>query len=224
MTQQASPVARRGAMFVVSSPSGAGKSTLCRKLIAADPHIAMSVSLTTRPPRPSEVDGVDYHFVSKDNFEVLRDSGDLLEWAAVFDNYYGTPRAEIEQRLAGGNDVLFDIDWQGAVQLAARCPGDVVRIFIMPPSFATLAQRLRDRGQDADQVIAKRLAGAAAEIARWPLYDYVIVNDELEASFRTLQGIVAAERARRDRQPGLTAFVDGLLDAARTLDRRQDST
>jgi len=204
-------------MLVLSSPSGAGKTTLARRLLEADAAIALSVSLTTRAPRPGEVDGRDYHFVSRAELEARRDQGDLLEWAEVHGNLYGTPRSRVEADLTAGRDVLFDIDWQGARQLAAASPADVVRIFILPPSGRALAERLRRRAQDPPEVVARRLAGAPREIAHWSDYDYVIVNDDVERSVSGLVAIVAAERLRRTRQTGLGLLADGIIAELRQL-------
>ena len=199
---------RRGLLLVLSSPSGAGKTTLARRLLAAEPDaIRMSVSVTTRKPRPGEVDGRDYRFIDKAEFTNLRDGGRLLEWAEVFDNFYGTERAQVESAIEAGRDVLFDIDWQGARQLAETMQRDLVRIFILPPSGKALEERLHARNEDAPEVVAKRMAKAADEISHWPEYDYVIVNHDVEASFAQLMAIVAAERLRRERQTGLNAFV-----------------
>lgn len=199
--------ARRGLMLVVSSPSGAGKTTLSRLLLAADPAISLSVSVTTRAPRQGEVDGRDYHFVDTARFEQLKADGALLEWARVHANLYGTPQADVVERLAAGRDVLFDIDWQGADQLAAKAPGDVVRVFILPPSMAVLRERLERRAQDDAAVVARRLAGATAEIAHWRDYDYVLVNVDVETCLAELRAVLAAERLRRGRRPGLATFV-----------------
>ena len=202
---------RRGLLFVLSSPSGAGKTTLSRQLLADDPMISMSVSVTTRAPRPGEIDGRDYHFRSVAAFEAMRDGGQLLEWAKVHDNLYGTPADAVMHQLTLGRDVLFDIDWQGAQQLTQKAPADVVRVFILPPSAATLRQRLEKRAQDKAEVVARRLAGAASEIAHWAEYDYVLVNADLATCQAHLRAILAAERLRRTRQPALGALVDGLL-------------
>ncbi len=201
------PLARRGLLYVLSSPSGAGKTTLSRELLAADAGISMSVSVTTRRPRPGEVDGRDYHFVDDRRFTEMRDSGGLLEWARVFDHHYGTPRAWVEAAVAAGRDVLFDIDWQGAQQLSEKLPGDVVRVFLLPPSGAVLEQRLRNRNQDPPEVVARRMAAASAEISHWAEYDYVVVNDDIATSVAGLRAILAAERLRRARLSGLMAFV-----------------
>jgi guanylate kinase len=200
-------IKRRGLLLVLSSPSGAGKTTLARRLVALDRGISMSVSVTTRKPRPGEEDGRDYHFIDEAVFARMRDRGELLEWARVFDNFYGTPRAPVEKAIADGHDVLFDIDWQGAQQLSEKLKHDVVRVFILPPSSAALAERLRSRAQDPDQVVKQRMAAASAEISHWPEYDYVIVNANLDASVAGLQAILGAERVRRERLDGLSAFV-----------------
>jgi guanylate kinase len=198
-------------MLVLSSPSGAGKTTLARALLAAETELELSISVTTRAPRPGEAEGHDYHFRDIATFERMRDEGALLEWATVHGNLYGTPRAEVQQRIVGGADVLFDIDWQGARQLAASAPDDVVRVFILPPSGAELADRLKRRAQDGPDVVARRLAGAAAEIRHWDEYDYVIVNDDFDTSLANLRNILAAERQRRRRRTGLPGLVSRLL-------------
>ena len=200
-------MARRGLLYIVSSPSGAGKTTLARRLLAADPNIAMSVSVTTRPSRPGERDGVDYHFLDRDRFEIMKDRGDLLEWARVFDNQYGTPRAPVEAAILAGKDVLFDIDWQGAQQLSEKMSGDVVRVFVLPPSGPVLEERLKARAQDSPETVARRMAAASAEISHWPEYDYVIVNSDLETSVNSALAILTAERLKRARLLGLSAFV-----------------
>ena len=200
-------VARRGLMFVLSSPSGAGKSTLARKLLEADDNMSLSVSATTRPPRPSEVDGREYKFLSKEQFEEMADRGEFLEHAMVFGNHYGTPRAPVEAMLIQGKDVLFDVDWQGARALRAAEPQDVVGIFILPPSMAELERRLRARNEDAEDVIKKRMARSIDEISHWEEYDYVLVNTLLEQALAQIKQILAAERLKRDRQPGLSDFV-----------------
>jgi guanylate kinase len=205
------PSARRGLMMVLSSPSGAGKTTLSRMLLEQDAELSLSVSMTTRPPRPGEVDGRDYWFADRARFEALRDAGEFLEWAQVFSNFYGTPRAPVADMLALGRDVLFDIDWQGARQLREQAPQDVVSVFILPPSRAEQEARLRRRATDSDEVIRRRLEGAAAEIRQWANYEYVIVNEDLDVSFGALRAILAAERLKRTRQTGLEALVRLLL-------------
>jgi len=203
--------ARRGLLLILSSPSGAGKSTLARRLLAADPSIRFSVSATTRTARPGEVDGADYHFESRASFEAMMARGEMLEHAEVFGNLYGSPRAPVEAALAAGVDTLFDIDWQGGQQIVASALGrDAVSVFILPPSIAELDRRLHARGQDSDAVIASRMARSRDEISHWAEYDYVLVNRDLEMTFARLQAILVAERLRRDRQPGLGAFVRGL--------------
>lgn len=201
------PVARRGLLLVLSSPSGAGKTTLAKRLLAADPGIGMSVSVTTRRPRSGEVDGKDYFFVDDQRFAAMRDEGALLEWARVFDNHYGTPRAWVEAAVKSGRDVLFDIDWQGAQQLTEKMPGDIVRVFILPPSGAVLEERLRNRNQDPPEVVARRMSAASAEISHWAEYDYVVINADLDQSLDGIRSILAAERLKRERMSGLMAFV-----------------
>lgn len=202
---------RHGLLFVLSSPSGAGKTTLSRRLIAEDGLISMSVSVTTRRPRPGEVDGRDYIFRDVAGFEQMRNANGLLEWASVHGNYYGTPAAPVHEQMKLGRDVMFDIDWQGARQLYDKAPEDVVRVFILPPSAETLRQRLITRAQDDPAVVARRLAGAAEEIERWTEYDYVLVNDDLEQCLVAVKTILSAERLRRTRQTSLSTFVAGLL-------------
>lgn len=204
-------IARRGLMLVISSPSGAGKSTIARTLMDRDQQISLSVSVTTRPRRQSEIEGVHYHFVSQREFERLRDSDSLLEWAQVHGNYYGTPREAVETAMGEGRDMLFDIDWQGAQQLQEKMSADVVSIFILPPTMAELQSRLHRRAEDAEEVIQTRLNNSRAEIAHWREYDYVIVNDDLNSAFDAVQSIVKAERLRRDRRHGLFDFVEGLI-------------
>jgi len=201
---------RRGILLVLSSPSGAGKTTLAKRLLESDDRIGLSVSVTTRKPRPGEVDGRDYHFIDVGRFMAMREAGLLLEWASVFGNYYGTPREPVEVALAVGRDLLFDIDWQGARQMQERAPGDLVRVFILPPSTEALERRLEARNQDGPDVVARRMAGASAELSHWPEYDYVIVNSDVEASAAGLKAILAAERLRRGRLLGLNDFVRDL--------------
>ena len=203
---------RRGMLVVLSSPSGAGKTTLTRRLLSENPHMSMSVSATTRSPRSGETDGVDYYFVDKLRFEAMRDEGEFLEHARVFDNYYGTPREPVEKALAAGRDIIFDIDWQGAQQLTQAAADDLVKIFILPPDMVELEGRLRSRAQDSDDVIAKRMSKSEAEISHWAEYDYVIVNDELETALGQLRTVLAAERLKRKRQLWLQPFVKGLVD------------
>ncbi|WP_336974665.1 guanylate kinase [Sphingobium aromaticiconvertens] len=198
---------RRGVLFVLSSPSGAGKSTIARKLLAAETDLAMSVSATTRPIRPGEVEGKDYHFVDLDGFRTMTANHEFLEWAHVFGHRYGTPRAPVEAMLKAGQDVLFDIDWQGAQQLHQIAGGDVVRVFILPPSMVELEKRLRGRNTDSEEVINGRMARAAGEIAHWDGYDYVLCNDDADACFEQVQTILQAERLKRSRQTGLIGFI-----------------
>jgi guanylate kinase len=207
---QTLPLPRQGVPLVLSSPSGAGKTTLAKALLAQDAGIVLSVSVTTRAMRPGEVDGRDYFFISKDEFFARRDAGDLLEWAEVHGNFYATPKAAIDDHLTAGRDVLFDIDWQGAQQLRIRSTVPIASVFILPPSAAVLKERLERRAQDSAAVVAKRLAGAAAEIAHWHEYDYSIINVDLAQSIATLVSILAAERARRTRTPALAQFVTSL--------------
>ncbi|MDK1376345.1 MULTISPECIES: guanylate kinase [unclassified Sinorhizobium] len=204
-------IARRGLMLVISSPSGAGKSTIARNLLEADPELSISVSVTTRSRRPSEIEGRHYFFKSIREFEALRATDSLLEWAEVHGNFYGTPRDAVEAAMAEGRDMLFDIDWQGAQQLQEKMGGDVVSIFILPPSMAELQSRLHRRAEDSEEVIATRLANSRAEIEHWREYDYIVVNDDLDRAFSAVRAIVDAERLRRDRRPGLFEFVNGLL-------------
>jgi guanylate kinase len=200
-------IERRGLLMVLSSPSGAGKTTLARRLIESDNEIAMSVSVTTRPPRPGEAEGRDYFFVDDAAFKRMRETDALLEWARVFDNFYGTPRAAVEKAIKSGRDVLFDIDWQGAQQLSEKMKHDVVRVFILPPSAAALEKRLHTRAQDSAEVVRRRMEAASAEISHWPEYDYVIVNASVDASMAGLKAILTAERLKRERLDGLSAFV-----------------
>ncbi len=203
-------IQRRGLLLVLSSPSGAGKSTLSRLLLNKDDNITLSVSMTTRSPRTGEQDGVDYNFVSTAEFEDLVSRDGFLEHAKVFDNYYGTPAAQVEKSLQEGRDVLFDIDWQGTQQLSQKVAKDLVRVFILPPSKAELERRLKNRAQDSAQVVAKRMAKANQEISHWAEYDYIIVNDDLEKSERQLFSILQAERLKRVRQTGLVPFVQDI--------------
>ena len=203
---------RRGLMVVLSSPSGAGKTTLTRRLLADNPNMAMSVSATTRSPRSGERDGIDYFFVTKERFAELETQGEFLEHAKVFDNFYATPRGPVEEALSRAQDVVFDIDWQGAQQLTQAAADDLVKIFILPPNMRELEQRLRTRAQDSDAVIAKRMSKSENEISHWAEYDYVIVNEDVETALRELQTIVAAERMRRRRQMWLGGFVKTLVN------------
>jgi guanylate kinase len=210
--QTSSPlVARQGVLLVLSSPSGAGKTTLAKAVLNDDPNIALSISVTTRAKRPGETHGKDYFFIDQPEFIRQRDAGQLLEWAEVHGNFYATPRGPVDAAVAAGRDVLFDIDWQGAQQLNERASVPVTRVFVLPPSAAILRQRLVSRAQDPADIVERRLQGAAAEIAHWGEYDYVIVNENLEVSIATLRGILAAERVRRQRQIGLSAFVAKLI-------------
>ena len=202
---------RRGLMFVLSSPSGAGKTTIARKLLAEDAEIAMSVSVTTRPMRPGEVEGRDYLFVDEPEFVRMVEAGEFLEWAEVFGHRYGTPKAQIKAGLKDGQDFLFDIDWQGTQQLYQRMETDVVRVFLLPPSIEALEQRLRARGTDSEEVIESRMARARDEISHWDGYDFVVINDDIDACFAEVQAILRAERLRRARQTGLVDFVRGLM-------------
>ena len=203
---------RRGLLIVLSSPSGAGKTTISRKLMEVDPSITMSVSATTRPMRPGEVEGHDYHFVDDAEFEQLVADDEFAEWAYVFDHRYGSPKEPIKEALKDGRDILFDIDWQGTQQLEYAFRTDLVRIFILPPSMAELEQRLHDRGTDSDEVIDFRMRRAAVEIGHWAEYDYVLINDDVERCSRDVQAIVTAERLHRERQPYLMQFVRDLVE------------
>jgi guanylate kinase len=209
--QQTPSIARRGILLVLSSPSGAGKTTLARRLIKADAQLLLSVSVTTRKPRPGEIDGKDYCFIDEAEFQRMRAAGELLEWARVHENSYATPKAPVLSALEAGRDVLFDIDWQGARQLRSAMGEDVASVFVLPPSGKSLERRLRARAQDADSVVAARLAGAATEIAHWSEYDYVLVNADLEESLAGLAAILGAERLKRARRHGLKAFVRKLV-------------
>jgi guanylate kinase len=203
-------VARRGMMLVLSSPSGAGKTTLSRRLLAKERGIELSISVTTRPKRRGEVDGRHYHFIDVKRFDQLARKGELLEYAEVFGNRYGTPRRPVEKALRQGRDVLFDIDWQGTQQLREKMPRDLVSVFVLPPSTRELDRRLHMRAQDDKHIIRERMAKAAGEMSHWAEYDYVVINSDLDLAFDAVRAILAAERLRRERQSGLTAFVRGL--------------
>jgi|SRR6185369_12830055 guanylate kinase len=205
-------IARRGLMLVLSSPSGAGKSTLSRRLLKSDPNISMSISVTTRAKRKNEIDGQDYIFMSPERFEEMVGEDAFLEHATVFGNRYGTPKQPVYEMLGRGRDVLFDIDWQGAQQLAQKAKDDLVKVFILPPSRAELERRLRERAEDPPEIVARRMAAASNEISRWAEYDYVIVNDMAERALEQLEAIVAAERLNRQRQTGLVEFVRQLTE------------
>ena len=202
---------RRGVLFVLSSPSGAGKSTIARKLLASEPELSMSVSYTTRPPRPGEVNGKDYHFVDLERFREMVANHEFLEWAHVFDHRYGTPKADVFHTLSEGSDILFDIDWQGAQQLHQLAGGDVVRVFILPPSMEELRSRLEKRATDSQDIIDARMSRAANEVSHWDGYDYVLVNDDVEQCFACVKTILAAERLKRSRQTGIIGFIRSLL-------------
>lgn len=202
---------RRGIMVVLSSPSGAGKTTLTKQILNTSKNILMSVSATTRQPRPGEVDGEDYIFLSKSKFSEMIDNDEFLEYAKVFDNFYGTPRAPVEDALAGGFDIVFDIDWQGAQQLTQAAANDLVKIFILPPNMQELENRLRSRAQDSDDVIARRMLKSENEISHWAEYDYIIINEDITEAIEELNTIVNAERMKRLRQPWLGSFVKKLV-------------
>lgn len=205
-------IERRGLMLVLSSPSGAGKTTISRMLLEDDDNISLSVSVTTRPMRPGEVDGVDYHFVDPDEFGLMLNRQELLEHAKVFDHYYGTPKGAVEEALSAGKDILFDIDWQGEQQLKQAALTDLASVFILPPSTEELARRLQNRASDPPDVVAARMAKAPDEISHWPEYDYIIVNYDIDDSVAKVRAILAAERLKRERQVGLTAFVKRLRE------------
>lgn len=208
------PIARRGVCLVVAAPSGAGKSTITRALLASEPALELSVSVTTRPPRPGEQDGVHYHFREEAEFEALGAAGELLEWARVFRHGYGTPRAPVEHALAAGRDVAFDIDWQGYRQLRAALPEDVVGVFVLPPSLEALEARLRGRVTDSEAEIARRMAAAHAEMSHWAEFDHVVVNRELDRAIADVRSVLHAARLATRRQPGLQAFVGRLSGRA----------
>ncbi|HEX4118233.1 MAG TPA: guanylate kinase [Rhizomicrobium sp.] len=203
-------IERRGLMLVLSSPSGAGKTTLSRRILELEPLVTMSVSVTTRPPRQGEVEGKDYFFVSSSSFQGMAKGGGFLEHAQVFGHHYGTPKEPVMMALARGRDVLFDIDWQGTQQLRQQAGDDLVSIFVLPPSHAELERRLRVRAQDAEDVVAGRMARAGAEISHWAEYDYVVINDDLETTVTKIQTILAAERMKRGRATGIPSFVSKL--------------
>jgi guanylate kinase len=210
VSDETSP-SRRGVLLILSSPSGAGKSTLTRNLVKEDRGIKLSVSVTTRTRRQSEIDGVHYRFIGTEDFHELRERGDLLEWAEVHGNFYGTPRKAVEQSLTSGEDMMFDIDWQGTRQIVEKMRSDVVSVFILPPSMQELRSRLERRAEDSDEVIERRLNNAREEIAQWESYDYVLINDDLQRTFKDLRSILDCERLRRERHPELRGFIDGLL-------------
>ena len=203
-------VARRGLMLVLSSPSGAGKTTIARRLREQDNGIEMSISHTTRPRRNGEKNGKDYHFVDRESFTRMRDQGEFLEWAVVFDNFYGTTRRPVEEALAAGRDVLFDVDWQGAAALRDQAKNDVVTVFVLPPTAADLEQRLNERAQDSPEIVRRRMLGASNEIQHWDEYDYVVINHDIGCSVEAVRAILAAERLRRTRLTGLRQFVKKL--------------
>jgi guanylate kinase len=202
---------RRGLLIVLSSPSGAGKSTISRMLLDADGDVTMSISATTRPKRPGETDGVDYHFVDDVQFDRMIDAGEFVEWAPVFGHRYGTPKAPVKDALREGRDILFDIDWQGTQQLAAAMGEDLVSLFLLPPSMPELERRLRVRGTDTEAVIADRMSRAAGEISHWPEYEYVLVNRDMDECLKQVRAIIAAERLKTRRQTNLVPFVRNLV-------------
>lgn len=204
-------ISRRGIMLVVSSPSGAGKTTLTRNLLDKEDNVSLSVSATTRDRRPSEIEGVHYHFVSKRHFEAMRDGDELLEWAEVHGNYYGTPREPVERALSAGRDMLFDIDWQGTRQLLEKMRDDIVTVFVLPPTAAELKARLERRAEDSAEIIKRRLHNALEEIAHWREYDYILVNRDLDKSFARLRAVLTAERLKRVKMLDIENFIDQLL-------------
>jgi guanylate kinase len=210
-------IARRGIMLIVSSPSGAGKTTLTRNLLDQEENVSLSISVTTRPRRSSEIDGIHYKFLTRRQFELMRDGGELLEWAEVHDNFYGTPREPVETALAEGRDVLFDIDWQGTQQLYDTMRSDVVSVFVLPPTAEELKLRLERRAEDNPDIISRRLKNAAEEIPHWEEYDYVLVNRDLDKSFMRLRGILTAERLKRVHRDDIQGFVDTLLADLKAL-------
>jgi guanylate kinase len=210
-------ISRRGIMLVVSSPSGAGKTTLTRDLLRTEENVSLSVSATTRDRRPSEIDGVHYHFVTKRHFEAMRDGDELLEWAEVHGNYYGTPREPVEQALTAGRDMLFDIDWQGTRQLLEKMRDDIVTVFVLPPTAAELKARLERRAEDSADIIKRRLHNALEEIAHWREYDYMLVNRDLDKSFVRLRSILTAERLKRVKMLDIENFIDQLLGDLRKI-------
>jgi len=203
-------IARRGLMLVLSSPSGAGKTTLSRRLLELDDNVTLSISVTTRKKRPSEMHGRDYDFIDRRQFDELVEKGELLEWAEVFDNYYGTPKKPVFDALAAGRDVLFDIDWQGTQQLRESARSDMASIFVLPPSIPELARRLHTRAEDDYETIHRRMAKVADELSHWSEYDYVVINDDLETAYSEVKTILTAERLKRERQPGLPDFIRSL--------------
>ncbi len=223
MTDAPNRISRRGLCLVLSSPSGAGKTTLARLLLESEPHLAHSISVTTRQPRPKEVDGTDYHFLSRESFNALRDAGKLLEWAEVFGNFYGTPAEPVRQMLSEGRDIVFDVDWQGAASIAAYLPDDTVRVFILPPSAEELSRRIYARNSNSKAVIEARLKSAAAEMSHWSEYDYAIVNHDIGESLAALRAILYAERHKRHRQQGLARFVDSLTARSDFASAREGS-
>ena len=207
---EAAVIARRGLMLVLSSPSGAGKTTLSRRLLESDLNVMLSISVTTRKRRPSEMEGRDYYFIDRRRFDELVEMGELLEWAEIFENHYGTPKKAVMDALSAGHDVLFDIDWQGAEQLGRAAPDNIASVFVLPPSVPELERRLHTRAQDDYETIHRRMAKAADEMSHWNEYDYVVINRDLDQAFAEVTAILAAERLKRERQPGLSDFVRSL--------------